>query len=140
MLSNIAAGSVEHKQLIHSSEALALLLHLLSTSPFDIKKEVAYVLGNLCVSPAEGEGKPKLIQEHLVSLVGRGCLSGFIDLVRSADIEAARLGLQFMELVREYTSLFNNLWTHFCSHCLWLVYFVTAIWSRHILNGILTFY
>ncbi|GAY59676.1 hypothetical protein CUMW_196330 [Citrus unshiu] len=99
VLSNIAAGSVEHKQLIHSSEALALLLHLLSTSPFDIKKEVAYVLGNLCVSPTEGEGKPKLIQEHLVSLVGRGCLSGFIDLVRSADIEAARLGLQFMELV-----------------------------------------
>ncbi|KAH9735355.1 Importin subunit alpha-9 [Citrus sinensis] len=99
VLSNIAAGSVEHKQLIHSSEALALLLHLLSTSPFDIKKEVAYVLGNLCVSPTKGEGKPKLIQEHLVSLVGRGCLSGFIDLVRSADIEAARLGLQFMELV-----------------------------------------
>lgn len=102
VLSNIAAGSVEHKQLIHSSVALPLLLHLLSTSPFDIKKEVAYVLGNLCVAPTEGDAKPKLIQEHLVSLVGRGCLSGFIDLVRSADMEAARLGLQFMELVRKY--------------------------------------
>ncbi|KAJ4704852.1 Importin subunit alpha [Melia azedarach] len=99
VLSNIAAGSVEHKQLIHSSVALPLLLHLLSTSPFDIKKEVAYVLGNLCVAPTEGDAKPKLIQEHLVSLVGRGCLSGFIDLIRSADMEAARLGLQFMELV-----------------------------------------
>ncbi|EXC16258.1 Importin subunit alpha-2 [Morus notabilis] len=99
VLSNIAAGSIEHKQLIYSSEAVPLLLRLLSTAPFDIRKEVAYVLGNLCVAPTGSDGKPNLILEHLVSLVGRGCLSGFIDLVRSADIEAARLGLQFMELV-----------------------------------------
>ncbi|XP_059427766.1 importin subunit alpha-9 [Corylus avellana] len=98
-LSNIAAGSVEHKQLIYNSEAVSLLLRLLSTAPFDIRKEVAYVLGNLCVAQTEGDGKPNLIREHLVSLVGRGCLPGFIDLVRSADTEAARLGLQFMELV-----------------------------------------
>nr|KYP58016.1 Importin subunit alpha-2 [Cajanus cajan] len=99
VLSNIAAGSVEHKQLIYSSEAVPLLLRLLSAAPFDIRKEVAYVLGNLCVAPTKGDDKPSLILEHLVSLVGRGCLSGFIDLVRSADIEAARLGLQFIELV-----------------------------------------
>lgn len=99
MLSNIAAGSVEHKQFVYSSEAVPLLLQLLSTAPFDIRKEVAYVLGNLCVAPAEGNGKPDLILEHLVSLVGRGCLPGFIDLVRSVDIEAAKLGLQFIELV-----------------------------------------
>ncbi|KAG2690236.1 hypothetical protein I3843_09G175000 [Carya illinoinensis] len=98
VLSNIAAGSVEHKQLIYSSEAVPLLLRLLSTAPFDLRKEVAYVLGNLCVAPTEGDGKPNLICEHLVSLVGRGCLPGFIDLVRSADTEAARVGLQFMEL------------------------------------------
>ncbi|KAL0336875.1 UNVERIFIED_CONTAM: Importin subunit alpha-9 [Sesamum calycinum] len=99
VLSNIAAGSVEHKKIIHSSEAVLLLMRLLSTAPFDIRKEVAYVLGNLCVAPAEGSGGPNLIVEHLVSLVGGGCLVGFIDLVRSADTEAARLGLQFMELV-----------------------------------------
>ncbi|KAB1223915.1 Importin subunit alpha-2 [Morella rubra] len=99
VLSNIAAGSVEHKHLIYSSEAVPLLLRLLSTAPFDIRKEVAYVLGNLCVAPTEGDGKPNLIVEHLVSLIGKGCLPGFIDLVRSADTEAARLGLQFMELV-----------------------------------------
>ncbi|KAK4481055.1 hypothetical protein RD792_011925 [Penstemon davidsonii] len=99
VLSNIAAGSIEHKQLIHSSEAVPLLIRLLSTAPFDIKKEVAYVLGNLCVAATEGSERPKLIVDHLVSLVGRGCLGGFVDLVRSADIEAARLGLQFMELV-----------------------------------------
>ncbi|GAV68869.1 Arm domain-containing protein, partial [Cephalotus follicularis] len=99
VLSNIAAGSVEHKQSIFSSEVVPLLLSLLSTAPFDIRKEVAYVLGNLCVAPTEGDGKPNLILEHLISLVSRGCLRGFIDLVQSADTEAARLGLQFMELV-----------------------------------------
>lgn len=110
MLSNIAAGSVAHKQLIYSSDAVPLMLRLLSTAPFDIRKEVAYVLGNLCVAPADGSGRPNLILDHLVSLVSKGCLAGFIDLVRSADIEAAKLGLQFMELVREYSSS-----THYCS-------------------------
>jgi hypothetical protein len=102
VLSNIAAGSVKHKQLIFTSEAVPVLQHLLSTAPFDIKKEVAYVLGNLCVAPTEGvskPSKPNLIQEHLIFLIGRGCLPRFIDLVRSADTEAARLGLQFIELV-----------------------------------------
>ncbi|KAL6998244.1 Importin subunit alpha-9 [Sarracenia purpurea var. burkii] len=99
VLSNIAAGSIEHKQLIYSSEAVPLLLRLLSTAPFDIRKEVAYVLGNLCVAPSEGAGRPNLILKHLVALVSKGCLPGFVDLVRSADTDAARLGLQFMELV-----------------------------------------
>ncbi|THG23756.1 hypothetical protein TEA_002178 [Camellia sinensis var. sinensis] len=99
VLSNIAAGSIEHKQLIYSSEAVPLLLRLLSTEPFDIRKEVAYVLGNLCVAPSEGSGRPSLILDHLVSLVSKGCLPGFVDLVRSADTEAAKLGLQFMELI-----------------------------------------
>lgn len=100
VLSNIAAGSIEHKQMIFSSEAVQALLRLLLTAPFDIKKEVAYVLGNLCVAPSDGgTGRPNLITEHLVFLVSRGCLPGFIDLVRSADLEAAKLGLQFLELV-----------------------------------------
>ncbi|OVA09900.1 Armadillo [Macleaya cordata] len=99
VLSNIAAGSLAHKQLIYSSVAVPFLLHLLSTAPFDIRKEVAYALGNLCVAPVEGTGQPNIILDHLVSLVSRGCVPGFINLVRSADIEAARLGLQFLELV-----------------------------------------
>ncbi|KAI8560199.1 hypothetical protein RHMOL_Rhmol04G0237300 [Rhododendron molle] len=99
VLSNIAAGSIELKQLIYSSEAMPLLLRLHSTAPFDIRKEVAYVLGNLCVAPSEDGGRPNLILDHLVSLVGNGCLPGFVNMVRSADVEAARLGLQFMELV-----------------------------------------
>uniref|UniRef100_A0A2N9IAJ0 Importin subunit alpha n=1 Tax=Fagus sylvatica TaxID=28930 RepID=A0A2N9IAJ0_FAGSY len=101
-LGNLVAGDSQtiYAVLVPGHEiTVPLLLRLLSTAPFDIRKEVAYVLGNLCVAPTEGDGKPNLILEHLVSLVGRGCLPGFIDLVRSADTEAARLGLQFMELV-----------------------------------------
>lgn len=114
MLSNIAAGSVEHKRLIYSSEALPWLLRLLSSGPFDVRKEVAYVLGNLCVGPTEGDARPFLIQEHLVSLVGGGCLAGFVDLVRSADIEAARVGLQFIELVRNRLYLINRTFLEGC--------------------------
>ncbi|XP_020518750.1 importin subunit alpha-9 isoform X3 [Amborella trichopoda] len=99
VLSNIAAGSLAHKQLIYFSDALPLLLHLLSTAPFDIRKEVAYALGNVCVVQSEGSHQPNLILDHLVSLVDRGCLPGFISLVRSPDLEAARLGLQFLEMV-----------------------------------------
>ncbi|MQL82598.1 hypothetical protein Taro_015075 [Colocasia esculenta] len=99
VLSNIAVGSLEHKQLIYTSEATLLLLHLLSSAPFDIRKEAAYTLGNLCVTPSDGCGPPNIILPHLAQLVNRGCLPGFINLVRSPDIDAARLGLQFLELV-----------------------------------------
>ncbi|KVH90513.1 Armadillo [Cynara cardunculus var. scolymus] len=81
VLSNIAAGSVGHKQVICKSEAVLLLLQLLDSAPFDIKKEVAYVLGNLCVAPADASGRPSLLLDHLVSFVKAGCLGGFIDLV-----------------------------------------------------------
>ncbi|KAL6998242.1 hypothetical protein U1Q18_008368 [Sarracenia purpurea var. burkii] len=74
---NMAAGSIERKQLIYSSKAVPLLLRLLSTAPFDIRKEVAYVLGNLCIAPSEGAGRPNLILEHLVALVNKGCLLAF---------------------------------------------------------------
>lgn len=99
VLSKIAAGSIEHKQLIFSSQAMPILVHLLSKSSFDIRKEVAYVLGSLCVAPTDGQNKPDIIVEHLVSLVNDGCLAGFIHLVKYADTEAAGLGLQFLELV-----------------------------------------
>ncbi|GKD54134.1 importin subunit alpha-9-like protein, partial [Tanacetum coccineum] len=81
VLSNIAAGSVAHKQLICKSEAAILLLQLLTAAPFDIKKEVAYVLGNLCVAPSDGSGRPSLLLDHLVAFVRNGCLRGFVALV-----------------------------------------------------------
>ncbi|CAD6239709.1 unnamed protein product [Miscanthus lutarioriparius] len=98
-MSNIAAGSFEHKKLIFASEATPLLMHLLRTAQFDIRREAAYTLGNLCVVPAGSGNPPNIIIEHLVAIVDGGALPGFINLVRSADIESARLGLQFLELV-----------------------------------------
>ncbi|KAL0910890.1 hypothetical protein M5K25_018987 [Dendrobium thyrsiflorum] len=89
----------KHKELVFSSEAASFLLDLLSSAPFDIRKEAAFVLGNLCVSPGDGVRQPEIIVNHLVSLVNNGCLPGFLNLVRSPDVEAARLGLQFLELV-----------------------------------------
>ncbi|CAL4958358.1 unnamed protein product [Urochloa decumbens] len=98
-MSNIAAGSFEHKKLIFASEAMPLLMHLLTTAQFDIRREAAYTLGNLCVVPAGNAAPPNIIVDNLVAIVNGGALPGFINLVRSADIESARLGLQFLELV-----------------------------------------
>jgi importin subunit alpha-1 len=98
-ISNIAAGTLAHKQLIFSSGAVSPLLHLLATATFDIRKEVAFALGNLCVTAIGKTGETKPVLEHLTVFVDRGCLPGFINLVKSPDIEAARLGLQFLELV-----------------------------------------
>lgn len=100
-MSNIAAGSFDHKKLIFSSEATPLLMRLLMTAQFDIRREAAYTLGNLCVvsASAGSANPPNIIIEHLVAIVNGGALRGFINLVRSADIESATLGLQFLELV-----------------------------------------
>lgn len=98
-LSNIATGSIEVKRMIYSSEAMPLLLRFLTAAPLDLRKEVAHVIGHVCVAPSEGSGRPDLIVDHLVSLVRQGCLRGFVDMVRSVDTEAATLGIQFIELV-----------------------------------------
>ncbi|XP_024402317.1 importin subunit alpha-9 [Physcomitrium patens] len=99
VVSNLAAGSILHKRAVFNGGAVSPLLYLLATSTFDVRKEAAYALGNLCVAPRDQgeEGKP--ILEHLNVLVDRGCLMGFIALVKSPDLESARLGLQFLELV-----------------------------------------
>ncbi|KAI5074348.1 hypothetical protein GOP47_0010309 [Adiantum capillus-veneris] len=98
-VSNIVAGSLQHKQLVFCSGVVPSLLHLLATSTFDVRKEVAYALGNLSVMPAGEFQITQPIIEHLTTLVERGCLPGFINLVKSPDLDASRLGLQFLELV-----------------------------------------
>uniref|UniRef100_A0A0D9UWZ9 Importin subunit alpha n=1 Tax=Leersia perrieri TaxID=77586 RepID=A0A0D9UWZ9_9ORYZ len=98
-LANIVAGSLEHKKLIFASEAMPLLIHLVTSAQFDIRREAAYTLGNLCVVPTGNCELPKIIVEHLVAIVDGGALPGFIHLVRSADVDTAGLGLQFLEMV-----------------------------------------
>eukprot|EP00246_Nothoceros_aenigmaticus_P002922 TRINITY_DN13849_c0_g1_i2.p1 TRINITY_DN13849_c0_g1~~TRINITY_DN13849_c0_g1_i2.p1 ORF type:complete len:548 (-),score=94.74 TRINITY_DN13849_c0_g1_i2:371-2014(-) len=99
VVSNISAGTVFHKQAVFTGGALPALLHLLATAAFDVRKEAAYAIGNMCVGPG-GNSEP--ILEHLTVLLERGCLPGFITLVRSPDLEAARLGLQFLDLVMQW--------------------------------------
>ncbi|KAH8948521.1 hypothetical protein BDL97_11G098400 [Sphagnum fallax] len=98
-VSNIAAGSILQKHTVFNGGVVPPLLHLLATAVFDVRKESAYCLGNLCVAPKESREQGGIILEHLIALVDGGCLPGFIALVRSPDVEAARLGLQFLELV-----------------------------------------
>ncbi len=100
-VSNIAAGSILQKHTVFNGGVVPPLLHLLATAVFDVRKESAYCLGNLCVAPKESREQGGIILEHLITLVDGGCLPGFIALVRSPDVEAARLGLQFLELVRQ---------------------------------------
>ncbi|KAJ7546928.1 hypothetical protein O6H91_08G061400 [Diphasiastrum complanatum] len=99
VVSNIAAGSMEHKRMLFTSNLLDRLVHLLKAAAFDVKKEAAYALGNLCVTPKQAGTEPHPILEHLSSLVARGCVKEFVNLVRLPDAEASRLGIQFIELV-----------------------------------------
>lgn len=85
---------------MYSSKTTRVLLHLLSTATFDVRKEAAYALGSLCVvTLSEDDRKSIILTDHLVSIVEGGCLSGFIVLVKSPDFEAAKFGLHFLELV-----------------------------------------
>lgn len=99
-VSMIAAGTMLHKQIVFQGGAIPSLLHLLATAAFDVRKEAAYALGNVCVAPKEnGKDGIEPIVQHLTVLVDRGCIPGFLALVKSPDMEAAKLGLHFLELV-----------------------------------------
>ncbi|CAM6093384.1 unnamed protein product [Calypogeia fissa] len=99
-VSNIAAGTMIHKQIVFQGGTIPSLLHLLATAAFDVRKEAAYALVHVCAAPKRtGKDGVDPIVEHLTVLVDRGCIPGFLALVKSPDTEAARLGLQFLELV-----------------------------------------
>ncbi|CAI5519144.1 unnamed protein product [Closterium sp. Naga37s-1] len=69
-----------------------------------ILPESNILAANLCVDPAEqepmGERHVAVQQSRVAALVDAGCLPPFLSLIRSADADAVRLGLQFTEVVR----------------------------------------
>ena len=76
---------------------LTSTLHALLLSPptaLEVRKEVGYTVANICCGGDGSEGDPVAITE----LASQGGLKGFLDLVGSADPEAAALGLQFLEM------------------------------------------
>eukprot|EP00271_Cylindrocystis_brebissonii_P004474 TRINITY_DN16138_c0_g1_i1.p1 TRINITY_DN16138_c0_g1~~TRINITY_DN16138_c0_g1_i1.p1 ORF type:complete len:586 (+),score=110.32 TRINITY_DN16138_c0_g1_i1:128-1885(+) len=102
--SNLAAGSQAHKDALINGATWPSLLRLFSTAAFDIRKEVAFVLGNACCAAkptgaSRSQGPPEVVLPVLTNLLNAGCLSGYLSLVRSPDPDAARVGLQFVEMV-----------------------------------------
>lgn len=108
VVSNIAGGAGAHKDAVFSGPLMPLLVRVLQSGPFNVRKEAAYAVGNVCMLPATERGEPRgsapAQQQHRVSadklsaVVAAGCLPPFVSLVRSPDGEAARLGLQFVEM------------------------------------------
>eukprot|EP00897_Mesotaenium_endlicherianum_P006680 jgi/Mesen1/603/ME000108S10760 len=93
VLSNVAGGTEAHKEAVFQGGPMGPLLRLLTRGTFDISKEAAYAVGE------SGSGRDQQVAvRRLVAVVEGGCLPGFLSLVRSPDPEAARLGLQFVEM------------------------------------------
>ena len=77
--------------------AVPALMSLLKHQPFHVRKEAAYAMANICAGGGGGTGDA----EALNYLFGADldALRAMLSLVRSADVEAARLGLQFVEML-----------------------------------------
>ncbi|KAI3431378.1 hypothetical protein D9Q98_004432 [Chlorella vulgaris] len=98
VLSNVAGmpgrGGVDA---LKAAGAVPALMLLLKESPFHVRKEAAFALANICADGGGGTGNA----ETLNTLFGsdRDALRALLSLLRSADMDAARLGLQFTEMV-----------------------------------------
>ncbi|KAH7624774.1 hypothetical protein Ndes2526B_g00143 [Nannochloris sp. 'desiccata'] len=82
---------------IKKAGAVPALMSLLKHQPFHVRKEAAFALANICAGGGGGTGDA----EALNYLFGADldALRAMLSLVRSADVEAARLGLQFVEML-----------------------------------------
>eukprot|EP00850_Spirogloea_muscicola_P006859 SM000033S12380 [mRNA] locus=s33:491742:500742:- [translate_table: standard] len=83
---------IDHRTL--RKAAMTALLHLLSASTFDLKKEAAYAIANLCADhSSRTEDRMEVNVDRLTAVVHGGCLPGFVSLLRSPDVEAATVGV-----------------------------------------------
>ena len=97
-LSNIA-GSPDKggPTAVKNSGAVPVLLEMMRTSAFDVKKEVGFTLANICV----GQEKEEPDVDFLRSVLSpeQKVLEAFLSFMKSPDMEAARLGVRFVEVV-----------------------------------------
>ena len=83
--------------------AVPVLMRLLKEAPYPVRKEAAHALANVSAGGGGGSGDV----EALNSLFGGdlAAVRAMVSLMRSADADAALLGLQFTEmLLRELPS------------------------------------
>lgn len=95
-LSNIA-GCPDRSgaEVIVKSGVVPILLDLIHTAAFDVRKEAAFVLANLCMQ-TDDEPNVDFLQQLLQS---PKFLDTFMQFMRSPDMEAAGLAVQFTEMV-----------------------------------------
>ncbi|PSC72043.1 importin subunit alpha-2 [Micractinium conductrix] len=82
---------------VKAAGAVPPLMKLLKESPFHVRKEAAFALANICADGGGGTGNPDTI--NYLFAADRDALKAMVSLMRSADMDAARLGLQFTEMV-----------------------------------------
>lgn len=84
-------------KVIQQVNGFPVLMKLLKHEPFHVKKEAAFALANICAGGGGGTGDA----ESLNYLFGgdKEATSSMLSLMRSADQEAVKLGLQFTEML-----------------------------------------
>lgn len=98
VLSNIAGMPGKDGVLaLHQAGAFPVLLSLLKEQPFHVRKEAAFALANICAGGGGGTGDLEALN-HLFA-ADNDALRAMVSLMRSADVDAARLGLQFTEML-----------------------------------------
>eukprot|EP00741_Cyanophora_paradoxa_P014594 tig00020807_g14074.t1 len=90
IVSNVTGTGPDYADAALGAGLLPPLAHLLSSAPFDVKREAAFAVANL---GADGR--------HAVALVQAGCLPPFLQLLRAPDAEIARAALSFVHMVLE---------------------------------------
>ncbi|KAK9808864.1 hypothetical protein WJX72_005408 [[Myrmecia] bisecta] len=84
-------------EVLVAAGALPVLLQVLAQAAFDLRKEVAFAIANICAGGGDGTGDSAALAHVLGS--HSQVLPAFLGLMRSPDMEAAQLGLQFTEMV-----------------------------------------
>lgn len=72
-------------------------MSLLKDQPFHVRKEAAYALANICAGGGGGSGDSETLNELFGA--DKDAVRAMLSLLRSADVDAARLGLQFTEML-----------------------------------------
>ena len=82
---------------IKSANALPALLSLLKNQPFHVRKEAAYALANVCAGGGGGSGDSEAANYLFGADVD--AVRAMLSLMRSVDMDTAKLGLQFAEML-----------------------------------------